>query len=1441
MKPKSTARRAFFGTAIFLSCLATPAFAVEVAGNLLIDLDPADYVAGATNWNQHSATAQSIQGPFVKVANATPQKTTVGGATAIVLDGNADYFVGPNTTPALDAAGAPYSVEYWAFQGWAKPEDTVLSWSRRGGPDGTAAAFGYGSNPAFGAAGHWGPGPDIGYAPLPVLGKWHHLVYTYEGTATNVQNVYVDGVLNNTETLTVTLDAKDNNPITIGAQIEGDGAINNTGVQYTGALGKIRIHSAVLTAAQITANFNEEKAGYPGVTATQLPVGPTHRFSFNEAAGPAADGTLVSDSVGGLTGKIRGTGASFTGSKVSIPGGDPATGPAYVDLPNGLISGSQRISIEVWSTQRTNQTWSRIMGFGTTNIGEVTTPGNTPGFGGGAGIYVFAQQGGGLDTALARVGGTIANGSDVRYEVGASVLNVQTHRVVVFDPDLKEWRLYRDGALSQSIPESQGPTTIPDVNNWLGRSEYGGDRGFDGTFDEFRIYNYTLTEGQILGNALQGPEVVNVSTVVAQGSWQPTAAGTFSFNTAANWNPAVVPNGIGAIANLSSNLAGDETVNLDAAITLGTLNLGDTDASNKFTLAAGTGGSLTLNAGSGFAATLSQRGTSAGDTISAPLTLASDLEVANLTAAGGPALTFSGTLSGPGRFFKNGAGPVIITGDNSAFAGGFGINSGVLNLGNGGATGSLPANVVINTPGRLVLNRSNALDLSQTITANGVNSYIQQDGPGEVTVTGTITSGGFLGIKAGTSLVNDNLITVRNLNVNGILAMDQAAASLTVTNDFNVGDLGAGASGILLSDGSISAITPYIGKNAGTTGVIVQTGGTFLDAIGGGDGRIGGAVAAASDAFGAFRALGGTTTFSGNFQIGAYGTGIMEVAGGSVAFSNGGFPVIARFQTPTSESYGLLDISSGSVAQNVAGAKLIVAEEGFGVLNVRGTGTLNCVGGLLVGATNAGGTGDGTVNLSDSAVITTQVVDQGDSANANGVFNFHGGTLKALNDNATFFQNVDLAPIWSEGLIIDSNGKSVSISQSFSDPVGQGVASVPVSNGGTGYLAAPFVEITGGGGSGATAVAALSTAGVVTGITVTNPGQGYTSAPSVSFRGGVGGTGLAAGTPTLAANAKGNFTKLGTGRVTLTGGQTYTGNTIVSAGTLAIDSTYPAAGAGTVTVGPNGTLAGTGLPRNIVVNGTLSPGDPTGKLLPDSVTFGAGSKLLIHIDDSQTDPAKKNGSVDALGNVDISNVNLLVSVAGGGAATAASYEIFTTTGSIVGNFASVPAGVEYTISGGTITLTKVGTPFQSFIGGYFPGVTDQAIVGPDADPDNDGSSNQVEFALGGIPNKGGDGPKIRTFVADSSDAGTAKELLMTIAVLQGTPPFMGTPSPEATYKGVNYQIQGSLDLMSFASQVMPVDTVVGDLPTVPGYEYRTFSLTASDGLPNKGFLRVQVK
>lgn len=75
-------------------------------------------------------------------------------------------------------------------------------------------------------------------------------------------------------------------------------------------------------------------------------------------------------------------------------------------------------------------------------------------------------------------------------------------------------------------------------------------------------------------------------------------------------------------------------------------------------------------------------------------------------------------------------------------------------------------------------------------------------------------------------------------------------------------------------------------------------------------------------------------------------------------------------------------------------------------------------------------------------------------------------------------------------------------------PLGDAIASITVTAGGSGYATTPTVTISGGGGTGATATATVSD-GAVTSVEVTTVGSGYTSAPTIVFEGGDG-TGAAA-------------------------------------------------------------------------------------------------------------------------------------------------------------------------------------------------------------------------------------------------------------------------------------------------------------------------------------------
>lgn len=81
---------------------------------------------------------------------------------------------------------------------------------------------------------------------------------------------------------------------------------------------------------------------------------------------------------------------------------------------------------------------------------------------------------------------------------------------------------------------------------------------------------------------------------------------------------------------------------------------------------------------------------------------------------------------------------------------------------------------------------------------------------------------------------------------------------------------------------------------------------------------------------------------------------------------------------------------------------------------------------------------------------------------------------------------------------------------------------------------------------------------------------------------------------------------------------------------------------------------------------------------------------------------------------------------------------------------------------------------------------------------------------------------------------------MTIAVRENTPAFAPGPQPSATWDGVTYSIEGSMNLGTFDSPVSPAAVVSPAVPAPVGYEYRTFTLDASEGMPSKGFLRVKL-
>ena len=90
-----------------------------------------------------------------------------------------------------------------------------------------------------------------------------------------------------------------------------------------------------------------------------------------------------------------------------------------------------------------------------------------------------------------------------------------------------------------------------------------------------------------------------------------------------------------------------------------------------------------------------------------------------------------------------------------------------------------------------------------------------------------------------------------------------------------------------------------------------------------------------------------------------------------------------------------------------------------------------------------------------------------------------------------------------------------------------------------------------------------------------------------------------------------------------------------------------------------------------------------------------------------------------------------------------------------------------------------------------------------------------------------------------------KVLILTIAVLDGTPAF-GTASADDATDGVRYTVEGGTTLGDWSgTNVFPFtyDPSILALPSLAGtgYHYQSFALTGTQGLPGKAFLRVRVE
>ncbi len=689
-----------------------------------------------------------------------------------------------------------------------------------------------------------------------------------------------------------------------------------------------------------------------------------------------------------------------------------------------------------------------------------------------------------------------------------------------------------------------------------------GDNGASSSFNQTGgTTNYTASSGAYIGNGPSGTATLNLNG----GTFNHT--GGFEFRIGANGSSGVVNiNGgtlsANAVILVGYSGAGTGTINLTSG------NLNQTAGGNFFIGNNGSSGTVTVNGGT--------------------LTTNAAMWVGFSGAGTGTLNLSSGTVNQSGIYFVVG---------NSSTGSLFNQTGGTYNF-----TG-----------------------------ANGV--YIGNGGTGTATMT---LSGGTFNQTAGFDF------RVGANGASGVVNVD--GGSLFTNAAMWIGYSSSGTGTFNLSSGSVAQSGQFfVVGNTATSSVYNQTGGTY-------------------------NYTGANGTYIGNGPSG--GTGTMTVSGGSFTQTN---DVMRVGQNST--SVGNLNIGGGAGLASVTAPTVTFAANSAtapGTLNLLTNGTLT-TSAINVGAAGRPGTfnfdggtlrarsstttwmqgltaanvraGGATIDTNSFNVTIAQNLLPGTPSG--GLTKIGAGTLTLTGGN-TYSGNttvsagtLDIAgtgflynALPSTATVSVSSGATITISTSSFNALGYGAGeswivagTINVTGGGPNTL--PGTVILNGGTLTSSSVNATFGSYYANAATITANGTGniisgdfgIQSGTSLTLSTPLAGDALSVSSPLRSVNGgTGGLTKTGLGTVTLSGGNTYGGNTSVTAGTLNIAGTgflYNALpSAATVSVSSNATITlstssfnalGYGASESWIVAGTINVTGGGPNTLPGTVTLNGGT------------------------------------------------------------------------------------------------------------------------------------------------------------------------------------------------------------------------------------------
>lgn len=700
------------------------------------------------------------------------------------------------------------------------------------------------------------------------------------------------------------------------------------------------------------------------------------------------------------------------------------------------------------------------------------------------------------------------------------------------------------------------------------------------------------------GSSLLSPLLVRA----ADATWVPTAAGTaYDWANNASWDPATFPNGAGDIANLTNNIAGNQTVRLlTNSITLGTLNIGDLDSTHSFTLSATSGGLIFQGATPGAGTFINATSTSA-NTISAPITVASNTpltvgNVGTLTLSGGLTLSANSSLALNNAGTLNVSGPVALSSSSPLTI----TNAGILNL-----SGALSGGSSLTKNGAAQLNLTGANTHSGTFTIEGGKTFVGGANAhlastdiivrgnavggviggtailelGNASTAATGATGGLINDSATVSLAG-GVFSYQGTNFLG--ASSEAFQTLRLTEGSSRIDVGAGASR------TSTLVLTNLSREAGATAQVrVTTSGTITVAneatlglvggngdnttnksivpwlVGGSSLSVEGTQFMTYDATNGLRALNhltgdftsnlGTAAADDNVRIGTALTLTVDKSINSLRLTHTGAATISADRT--------LTITSGALAfdganTSIATGGTINFGEAEGIIYSFQTAT-NAIDSVISGSKGITKAGTGTLTLSGANTYT-------------GTTHIAAGSLRAgaenvLNNTAVVLANTNTNPV---NTVATPNV----VTKLELNNYNQSVAS-----------------LAGGGAFGGNVELGTAT------LTVGNSEE---DTAATSYGGVISGSG--------------SVVKIGSSRQILTGANTHSGGTSITGGDLRLANTAGSAtGSGAFLVNA-ATVSGTGIATGATTvqnGGFVAAGDNASAFGTDRANFGSAGTL----------------------------------------------------------------------------------------------------------------------------------------------------------------------------------------------------------------------------------------